>query len=42
VAATSSAFGRLDVVVNNAGYIKANSVEDLNEHVTCYDFSAMP
>lgn len=27
-----SAFGRLDVVVNNAGYIKANSVEDLPEH----------
>lgn len=26
-----SAFGRLDVVVNNAGYIKANSVEDLAE-----------
>lgn len=26
-----SAFGRLDVVVNNAGYIKANSVEDLSE-----------
>jgi len=31
VAATTSAFGRLDVVVNNAGYIKANSVEDLPE-----------
>jgi len=29
VAAATSAFGRLDVVVNNAGYIKANSVEDL-------------
>lgn len=26
-----SAFGRLDVVVNNAGYIKANSVEDQPE-----------
>jgi NAD(P)-dependent dehydrogenase (short-subunit alcohol dehydrogenase family) len=26
-----SAFGRLDVVVNNAGYIRANSVEDLPE-----------
>ncbi len=26
-----SSFGRLDVVVNNAGYIKANSVEDLPE-----------
>jgi NAD(P)-dependent dehydrogenase (short-subunit alcohol dehydrogenase family) len=31
VAAATSAFGRLDVVVNNAGYIKANSVEDLPE-----------
>src|SRR5665213_4143360 len=31
VAAVTSAFGRLDVVVNNAGYIKANSVEDLPE-----------
>ena len=31
VAAVTSAFGRLDVVVNNAGYIKANSVEDLSE-----------
>ena len=27
VAVATSAFGRLDVVVNNAGYIKANSVE---------------
>ncbi|HEY6476947.1 MAG TPA: SDR family NAD(P)-dependent oxidoreductase, partial [Polyangia bacterium] len=31
VAVATSAFGRLDVVVNNAGYIKANSVEDLPE-----------
>jgi NAD(P)-dependent dehydrogenase (short-subunit alcohol dehydrogenase family) len=31
VAAATSAFARLDVVVNNAGYIKANSVEDLPE-----------
>ena len=31
VAAATSSFGRLDVVVNNAGYIKANSVEDLPE-----------
>jgi NAD(P)-dependent dehydrogenase (short-subunit alcohol dehydrogenase family) len=31
VAVATSAFGRLDVVVNNAGYIKANSVEHLAE-----------
>jgi NAD(P)-dependent dehydrogenase (short-subunit alcohol dehydrogenase family) len=31
VAGAKSAFGRLDVVVNNAGYIKADSVEDLPE-----------
>ncbi len=31
VADTMSAFGRLDVVVNNAGAIKANSVEDMAE-----------
>jgi NAD(P)-dependent dehydrogenase (short-subunit alcohol dehydrogenase family) len=31
VAQAVSAFGRLDVVVNNAGYIKANSIEDLPE-----------
>jgi NAD(P)-dependent dehydrogenase (short-subunit alcohol dehydrogenase family) len=31
VASATSAFGRLDVVVNNAGYIKANSIEDLPE-----------
>jgi NAD(P)-dependent dehydrogenase (short-subunit alcohol dehydrogenase family) len=31
VGVATSAFGRLDVVVNNAGYIKANSVEDLPE-----------
>src|SRR5580692_5266093 len=31
VAVATSAFGRLDVVVNNAGYIRANSVEDLPE-----------
>jgi NAD(P)-dependent dehydrogenase (short-subunit alcohol dehydrogenase family) len=27
----TKAFGRLDVVVNNAGYIKANSIEDTSE-----------
>jgi len=31
VADATAAFGRLDVVVNNAGVIKANSVEDLPE-----------
>jgi len=31
VANAQSAFGRLDVVVNNAGTIKANSIEDLSE-----------
>jgi NAD(P)-dependent dehydrogenase (short-subunit alcohol dehydrogenase family) len=31
VAEAVSAFGRVDVIVNNAGYIKANSVEDLPE-----------
>src|SRR5207237_9148734 len=31
VALALSAFGRLDVVVNNAGAIKANSIEDLPE-----------
>jgi NAD(P)-dependent dehydrogenase (short-subunit alcohol dehydrogenase family) len=31
VAATMSAFGRMDVLVNNAGHIKANSIEDLAE-----------
>ena len=29
VALATSAFGRLDVVVNNAGYIRANSIEDM-------------
>lgn len=29
VAAATSAFGRLDVVVNNAGYIRADSIEDM-------------
>jgi NAD(P)-dependent dehydrogenase (short-subunit alcohol dehydrogenase family) len=29
VGVATSAFGRLDVVVNNAGYIRANSVEDM-------------
>jgi NAD(P)-dependent dehydrogenase (short-subunit alcohol dehydrogenase family) len=31
VGVATSAFGRLDVVVNNAGFIKANSVEDMPE-----------
>ena len=31
VASATSSFGRLDVVVNNAGHIKANSIEDLPE-----------
>jgi NAD(P)-dependent dehydrogenase (short-subunit alcohol dehydrogenase family) len=31
VAVATSAFGRLDVVINNAGYIEANSVEDMPE-----------
>ena len=31
VEVATNAFGRLDVVVNNAGYIKANSIEDMSE-----------
>lgn len=31
VAIATSAFGRIDVVVNNAGYIQANSIEDMPE-----------
>jgi NAD(P)-dependent dehydrogenase (short-subunit alcohol dehydrogenase family) len=31
VETATSAFGRLDVLVNNAGHIKANSIEDLAE-----------
>ncbi|HEX4513465.1 MAG TPA: SDR family NAD(P)-dependent oxidoreductase [Polyangiaceae bacterium] len=31
VAVATTAFGRLDVVVNNAGYIHANSIEDMSE-----------
>ena len=31
VAVATSAFGRLDVLVNNAGFIKANSIEDMSE-----------
>lgn len=32
VAVATSELGRLDVLVNNAGYAKANSIEDLSEH----------
>ncbi|MGO9831526.1 MAG: SDR family NAD(P)-dependent oxidoreductase [Myxococcaceae bacterium] len=32
VSAATASFGRLDVLVNNAGYVKANSIEDLSEH----------
>ncbi|NUP07903.1 MAG: SDR family NAD(P)-dependent oxidoreductase [Polyangiaceae bacterium] len=31
VAAATSAFGRLDVLVNNAGYANTNSIEDVSE-----------
>ncbi len=31
VAVATSSFGRLDVVVNNAGYIRASSIEDMSE-----------
>ncbi len=31
VAVATASFGRLDVVLNNAGYIKANSIEDMSE-----------
>ncbi len=31
VAVATTAFGHLDVVVNNAGYIRANSIEDMSE-----------
>jgi NAD(P)-dependent dehydrogenase (short-subunit alcohol dehydrogenase family) len=31
VGVATKAFGRLDVVVNNAGYIKANSIEDMSD-----------
>ncbi len=33
VSAATAAFGRLDVVVNNAGTIVANSIEDMSEEV---------